>query len=105
MEQRMTNEEHGGLIQAINAALGQRTPASLRSVSADCVSDEVTLQFIHDGELDATQQAAFAAIEQRVASFLNHCTVRATQLRVDAPGMYVDRLLPVVALAVFDQEE
>lgn len=101
----MNNEEHGGLIAAVNAALGQRLPAGLRSISADRVSDDVALQFIHDGELDTARQAALAAIEQRVAAALEGCTVRSTQLRIDSPGVYADRLLTVVALAVFDQEE
>ncbi|MFM0227648.1 hypothetical protein [Paraburkholderia dipogonis] len=101
----MTNEEHRQLIGSVNRALTWPLPEKIRSISADLAQREVTLQFVHDGEAGAAVKATIADIEQRVEKSMGDYQVGSTLIRVDAPKPYAEQLLPVVVLAMFEQEE
>jgi hypothetical protein len=100
----MTNDERNDVIRAVNASL-HGLPEAIRSISADYEPGLLRLQFIHDGELDEPVRVAIDTIEERVASVLPGTRIVSDVLRIDAPGLYSDRLLPIVILAMFEQNE
>jgi hypothetical protein len=101
----MTNDEHRQLITNVNGALKWPLPVSIRSISADLSSGTLTLQYVHDGMPGKAEKQEISRIEKRVASAMTNCHVKSTLIRVDAPNVYADQLLPVVVLAMFEQEE
>ncbi|MFM0123885.1 hypothetical protein P0D73_34200 [Paraburkholderia sp. RL18-101-BIB-B] len=101
----MTNEEHRQLIGSVNRALSWPLPEKIRSISADLAQRQVTLQFVHDGEAGAAEKETIAGIERQVEQSMGDYRVDSTLIRVDAPRPYAEQLLPIVVLAMFEQEE
>lgn len=100
----MTNEERNRLIVSVNEALAGGMPERIRSVSAEFEKNGVKLQFIHDGELNEMDCDQINIIEGRLAAAMQ-IPVDHELVRVDAPGAYSSRLLSVVILAMFEQNE
>ena len=99
----MTNEQRTLLIVAVNGAL-KGLPDCVRSVSADINATGVALQVIHDGDLDASARERIDAIVARVGERARQ-PVAVDITRVDAPLPFSDRLLPIVVLAMFEQDD
>jgi hypothetical protein len=60
---------------------------------------------VHDGEAGAAEKETIAGIERQVEQSMGDYRVDSTLIRVDAPRPYAEQLLPIVVLAMFEQEE
>jgi|GEM_PF-7023161 len=101
----MTNDERRSLLDSVNRALKWPLPRRIRSISADVAERQVSLQFVHDGEIGSLDREVISNIEAIVSERMTHYRIASRFLRVDAPAAYAEKLLPVVIVAMFEQAE
>lgn len=101
----MTNEERNQVIVAVNDAMLGQLPERIRSVSADLSSGNLTLQFVYGGELSDAEKDRVTGVERRIAAAVEQWRVSSQFVRADAPEIYTEQLLPIVLLAMFEQND
>lgn len=99
----MDNRQRNQLIVSINEALNGRVTRNIRAISAALADDQVTVQYVHGEALKPEDKSLVRAISDSLDGVFDDAEVVSEYREVPAPVIYVEGMLPVVILALFEQ--